>query len=444
MAIIAFLVTIIVVVGVHEYGHYMAARQCGVRVLRFAIGFGAPIFSKVDKNGMEWRIGPIPLGGYVMMVDSQKMAKEMGYKPEEALDGIPRYKRAWVIFAGPLANFVLAVLIFYVIALLGETGLRARIGEVEPGSPAELAGYVAGEDIVEANGRQALLWTTVYEEVFSSVGDRDVRTKVISSSGVDRELTLPTAAMSVSILDSGNILEALGIGPDRSYVTLELDQVVPGSPAAGKLRPGDFVLAADGTVVYDWAQLVGIIRASPGKEIEIIFLRNGQEETTTIVPRQVEQNGVPIGQLGVVPAIDEQKRLELLATEKLGPLEAIGNSLDRTWNAIATTVRFFGHLLMRNLSTDHLSGPVGIANYASTAISLGMLAFLKFIAQISISLGVINLVPIPVLDGGHLLRYAIEGVMRRPLPDKILRLAGVFGVAVLIALMAFAIYNDIT
>lgn len=444
-AIVMFIVTIVIVVGVHEFGHYLAARSCGVRVLRFAIGFGKPLLSKVDKNGTEWRFAPILLGGYVQMVDDPKMAKEMGIRPEESLEGIPHYKRAWVIFAGPLANFILAIVLFYVIALIGETGLRARIGQVVEQSPAELAGFAAGEDIVALDGREALLWTTVHPELFSAIGDRDVQVRVQSSSGVGRDLTLPTSAMPVSTLDSIDILREIGLVPDRSYVTLEFFQVVPGSPAAAAgMQDGDFVLAAAGQVVYSWDELVDIIRASPGEEMEIIYLRDGQEQTALVAPERVEENGVVYGRLGVVPRIDEQKRLELLATEREGPVAALSGSVRRTLGAIDTTVRFFGYLVTREISTDHLSGPVGIARYASVAASIGALMFLKFIAQISISLGVINLVPIPVLDGGHLLRYAIEIVTRRPMPDRILQIATVFGVAFLIALMAFVIYNDLT
>ena len=444
-ALLAFIATIVIVVGVHEYGHYWAARSFGIRVLRFSIGFGRPIFKRVDKDGTEWRIGPIPLGGYVQMVDSPEDAKEMGLRPEESLEGIPRYKRAWVIFAGPLANFVLAVLLYYVIALIGESGLRARIGQVVEGSPAQLAGFVANEDIVAIDGRQALLWTTVYERMFTAIGDRDVRAEVQSSSGNSRELSVQTGSMSLSVLDGGDVLGEIGLVPDRSYISLELDHVNPDSPAASAgLQVGDYVLAADGEVVYGWDELVVIIRAHPGEELELLYLRGDEERTAVVVPERVEEGDRSYGRLGVRPRLDEQRRLELLVTEQSGPIEAIGGSVRRTWTAIETTVRFFGHLIRREISTDHLSGPVGIAQYASVAASLGLLSFLKFIAQISISLGVINLVPIPVLDGGHLLRYAIEGVMRRPLPDTILRLAGVFGVAFLIALMAFAIYNDIT
>ena len=217
-----------------------------------------------------------------------------------------------------------------------------------------------------------------------------------------------------------------------------------GAADAAGLQNGDVVLAAGGRVAYSWGDFVEAIRSSPGEPLEIIYLRDGEELTAVATPAVVNDGDGPYGRLGVVPRFDEKKHAELLVTQREGPIEAAVGSLRRVWVAIATTVRFIGHMVAREVSTDNLSGPVGIAQSASLAVSLGLVVFLKFVAQISISLGVINLVPIPVLDGGHLLRYAIEGVTRRPLPDRIIRAASVFGVFCILALMVFAIYNDLT
>lgn len=487
-ALLAFILTIVIVVGVHEYGHYAAARRCGVRVLKFSIGFGRPVLRRVGRDGTVWQLGWIPLGGFVQMLNNEQMARDLGmrmegepaaedpgpvpgpgpeagdggkgreqrqaagefsggtFRVEETLDGVSYGKRAFVIFAGPLANFVLAAALFFVIALIGETGIRARIGSVVPGSEAELSGFVAGEDIVAVDGNQALLWSTVHEELFTAIGDRDVSVATATETGVERERSLPTGSMPVSVLDGGSgVLRGVGFVPDSSYITLELERVTAGSPAdeAG-LRAGDFILAADGDVVYSWEELVGVIRPAHGREIELLYVRDGEEGTAFVVPDRIEEGGAVFGRIGVVPLVDRQLLQELQATERLGPVGAAVAAVGRTWGAVETTTRMLGHLVTRELSTDHLSGPVGIAGFASAAAALGAVTFMKFIAHISISLGVINLAPIPVLDGGHLLRYLIEVVIRRPLPDRILRVAAAFGVAVLIALMAFAIYNDIT
>lgn len=487
-ALLAFILTIVIVVGVHEYGHYAAARRCGVRVLKFSIGFGRPILRHVGRDGTVWQLGWIPLGGFVQMLNNEQMARDLGmrlegepaaaepeaepapepgpegadeggeqregpgefsggtFRVEETLDGVSYGKRAFVIFAGPLANFVLAAALFFAIALIGESGIRARIGSVVPGSEAELSGFVAGEDIVAVDGKQALLWSTVHEELFTAIGDRDVTVATATSTGVERERSLPTGSMPVSVLDGGGgVLRGVGLVPDSSYITLELERVTAGSPAdAAGLRAGDFILAADGDVVYSWEELVRVIRPAHGREIELLYVRDGEEGVAYVVPDRIEEGGAVFGRIGVVPLVDRQLLGELQATERLGPVDAALAAVGRTWAAVATTTRMLGHLVSRELSTDHLSGPVGIAGFASAAAALGAVTFMKFIAHISISLGVINLAPIPILDGGHLLRYLVEVIIRRPLPDRILRVAAAFGVAILIALMAFAIYNDIT
>ena len=444
LALLGFIVTIIIVVGVHELGHFGAARGCGVRVLRFSIGFGKPLLNYKDSQGTEWCLGPIPLGGYVQMVDNPKAAQELGEPPERSLEGIPRWQRAWVIFAGPLANFVLAALLFFIIALLGETGLRATIGKVGAGTLAERAGFVAGEDIVELDGHPTILWSRVYEELFSAVGSHDVELVVATPSKVQRKIVLQTGSLKPEVLGGGNLLTYLGLEPDRSFVTLELAEVVTGSPAAAALERGDHVIAVNGTIVDNWDDLVAIIRTKAGEEVELIIAREGSELNVTVVPELVSDPNGDYGRLGVVPVIDLERHAALLVTQRDGVFAAFGTALRRTWQALSLSARFFGYLIQREVSTEHLSGPIGIAQSAQVAASLGLQVFLVFIAQISISLGLINLVPIPVLDGGHLLRYAIEGIMRQPLPDKIIRYASVFGVAFIFMLMAFAIYNDLT
>ncbi len=445
LSLLLFLVVIVVVVGIHEAGHYLAARSCGVRVLRFSIGFGKPLWRSVDRRGTEWCLSPIPLGGYVQMVWTTKEAREMGIPERESLDGVPRWQRAWIIFAGPLANFILALLLLFLLALAGEDGLRARIGHVLDGTMAETAGLAAGDDIIAIDGHRAVLWTTVFPELVTAVSDRDLRLRV-SNSGSEREAVLPTASLPPAAIEDPDLLRRLGMLPDRSYLKLELDEVIQGSPAAeAGLQPGDFLIAIDEQVLYAWQDFVSIVRASPGVSLTIVYERGGDPRTAVAAPAAVAgDDGESFGRIGVIPLFDEERYEELKATESYGLLEAGAVAWRRTWGFITTTGRFFGYLVGGEISSKNLSGPVGIARSAETAAGLGLKVFLLFMAQISVSLGVINLVPLPLLDGGHLLRYAIEGVMRRPLPAKIIHLAAAFGAAAILALMVFAIYNDLT
>ncbi len=443
--LLGFVFTIIIVVGIHELGHYLAARSCNVRVLKFAIGFGAALMSRVDKNGTEWRLGVIPLGGYVQMVMDEKAALELNEVPERSLEGRPRWQRAWIVSAGPLANFVFAMLMFYLAAMLGETGLRARIGEIVPDSPAAIAGFAAGEEIVAVDGTRTLLWSSFYERLFGAIANHDMNVTVQDSSGIEREVILATGRMLPAVLDQGNLLNALGIVPDRSYITLEIDKVVIDSPAEkGGLRAGDVIIAADGMIVDSWEEMTEVIRTHPEQEFQIILARSNQEVEIVVVPEAVDSPVGPQGRLGVIPRVDLEKHSALLVTQRSGPAAALGIAVRRTWELMTTTVRYFFFLVRQEVSTNNLSGPVGIAQIAGQALGLGYYAFLIFLAQISISLGVLNLLPIPVLDGGYLLRYAIEGIMRRDLPDRIVQMAGTVGVVLLIALMVFAVYNDLT
>lgn len=445
MKLLLFLVVIVVVVGIHEAGHYLAARSCGVRVLRFAIGFGKPLWRSFDRRGTEWCLCPIPLGGYVQMVSTPEEAREMGIPEREALDGVPRWQRAWIIFAGPLANFILALLLLFVLALAGEDGLRARIGQVVDGSMAETAGLVDGDDIIAIDGRHTVLWKTVVLELGTAINERDLLLQV-SNSGSEREVVLPTATLPPNTIDRTYLLRHLGILPEHSYLLkLELEKVIQGSPAAeAGLQPGDVLIAIDEQVLYAWQDFVSIVRASPGVSLTIVYERGGDPRTAIAAPTLVIERGESFGRIGVIPVFDKERYDELTITESYSLLEAGGVAWHRTWSFITTTGRFFGHLLRGEVSRKNLSGPIGIAHTAEIAANRSLKEFLRFIAHISISLGVINLVPLPPLDGGHLLRYALEGAMRRPLPAKIIHLAVAFGVAAIIALMVFAIYNDLT
>lgn len=442
IALAAFLATIIVVVGVHEWGHYLAARAFGVRVLRFSIGFGRPLLAHTGRNGTEWVLAPFPFGGYVRMLESPADAQASGADPREALDAKPRWQRAIVVAAGPAANFVLAFILFFCVALQGSEGLRARVGSVVQGSMAEQAGFRPGDEVTMVNGREVTLWGEVYEEMLVAVANRDLDVEVLSGAA-QRKRFLPLSELPPAAVER-DLLEAVGMRPDTSYLKVQISGVVPDSPAAAAgLLAGDMILAVDGEVVERWARIVELVEAAPGREIELVVLRDGLQHVLQAVPEPAAQQG-GVGKLGVMPTFDAERHALLVTTREHGLSEALGIALRRTTSAVEVTFRFIGHLLGRRMSVASLSGPVGIANHAGTAASLGLLAFLVFLAHISISLGALNLLPIPLLDGGHLVQYAVEGMLRRPLPDIVVGFARIIGGVLIIFLMSLAVYSDLT
>ncbi len=332
----------------------------------------------------------------------------------------------------------------FCVGLAGETGLRAKVFEVEEDSLAAAAGVAAGDEIVALDGRPVLLWSTVFGELIPAVGVKDVDVRV-SAAGAERDLTLELASLPPAALDDPRLGNRLGMIPDMSFITLELATVVEGGPAAAAgLADGDYVIAANDAVMYSWRDFVDVIRANAGAEITVIYERAGAEGVALATPETAtSDSGATYGRLGVIPAIDEERRAALLATERAGPVDAAAQAVRRTWTFIASTGRFFRWLIGGEISAKNLSGPVGIARHATAAADRGFVVFLLFMAQISVSLGVVNLLPIPILDGGHLLRYALEGLLRRPLPARIVFLATIAGAALLVAIFAFVIYNDL-
>ncbi len=444
--IFGFLLTIFIIVGVHEYGHYLAARLCGVTALRFSIGLGKPLLSRTDSRGTEWVLAPYPLGGYLQMVQTEAEAASRGLEAGCSFEGRPLWHRSVIVAAGPAANFLLAALLFFVAALYGTEGLRARVGSVVPESIAASAGFRPGEDIVALDGREVQLWSEVYEGFFVAASHRDVAASVSRAGGTPSDRFLELSGMAPSVLEDGNIVEKIGLRPDQTYLSVVLDEVVADSPAeqAGLLA-GDAIIGMDGNPVSAWQEIVAAIRASPARPLQIAVLRGDEQLDLEATPAVAEgSDGASIGQLGIVPAVDRERFGELYVVRRSSLAEASASAVHRTAEAIWLTYRFIGNLIVREISIESISGPVGIATFAGRAVDFGAYAFLVFLAHISISLGALNLLPIPILDGGHLLQFAVEGALRRRLSEVFLHAARIFGVCCILLLMGVAIYNDLT
>lgn len=441
--ILITLATLAVLVAVHEYGHFWVARRCGVKVLRFSIGFGKSLYSWYDRQGTEYVVAAIPLGGYVKMLDEREAEV-----PEEELDGAfnrkPVLQRIAVVSAGPLANLGLAVLAYWFIFMSGETGYAPVIGEVEAGSVADVAGLEAGQEIVAVDGHPTPTWQALSFRLLDRIGDTGSIRFSVTYPG--SEVIYDSEGMLYEWLaedEQPDLYGGLGIAMYTPEVPPVVDEVVADSPAqeAG-LQSGDRVLRADGVAMARWMDWVEYVRARAGQPIELEFERDGQLLRTVIVPASItDDSGETFGRVGLSVALPEMPP-EMVRQFHRGPLESLGAGLTRTWELMGFTVNSIKKMIMGLISPKNLSGPITIAKVASASAKSGLESYISFLALLSVSLGVLNLLPIPVLDGGHLLFYTLELLAGRPVPEKIQALGYQLGLFIVLGIMALAIYND--
>ncbi|WP_409420577.1 sigma E protease regulator RseP [Pseudaeromonas sp. ZJS20] len=436
----SFVVALAILIAVHEWGHFYVARLCGVRVLRFSLGFGKVLWSRKDRYGTEFSLSLIPLGGYVKMLDGRVEPLAPG-EEAEAFDHKRVAKRFAIVAAGPLANFVFALFAFWLMFLIGVPAVRPVVATVTPQSIAAQAGVQPQMEILQVDGRDTQDWESVAYGLVRRIGERDTALTVRTAQGDEQTVTLPLDSWHFDPEQESPIL-SLGIEPLGPTLTLTLAQVVPGSPGeqAG-LQAGDTLLTLDGQPITDWSYLVNRVQDSPDTPLTLTFRRDGQERQTVLTPVLKEQGQRVFGFAGLAPSVEplpEQYRFEL----RYGPIKAVGEALDKTANMIGLTVTMLGKLLTGILSLDNLSGPISIAKGAGSSAEFGLVYFLGFLALVSVNLGIINLFPLPILDGGHLLFYLVEAVTGRPVPEKFQEYAFKFGAAILVCLMAIALFND--
>jgi len=441
----SFLVALAILISVHEFGHFWVARRLGVKVLRFSIGFGRPLLRRQrDPESTEYVLAGIPLGGYVKMLDE----REGEVPPDQlhqAFNRQPLWKRSAIVAAGPLFNFAFAILVYCAIFATGETGLRPVIGAVTPDSIAAEAGFQSGDELLRIGDRKSPTWdSAVFALMAGALGHEDLPVRVRDASGVEHERRISGEQLA-ELPEDPNLLERLGLGPLRPSLPPVIGELTPGEPAeqAG-LRVGDRVLAVNGTPVEDWREWVELVRKSPGSQMRVEIERNGERLELPVTPREIVADGAPIGRIGAgVQARDDlldPYRVEV----RYGPLDALFQSVHKTLDMSQLMLRVMGHMLVGQASVENLSGPITIAETAGRTASYGLGYFIKFLAVVSISLGVLNLLPIPVLDGGHLLYFLIEGVKGSPLSERAQLHGQRIGVALLAALMTLAFYVDLS
>ena len=442
-ALLSFVVAISILIVVHEFGHYWVARRAGVKVLRFSIGFGKPLYKRTfGKDNTEFVIAMLPLGGYVRMLDETEGEVEPT-ELDRAFNRKSLAKRSAVVLAGPLFNLAFAVLAYWVVFVHGTDGFRPVVGHVVENSPASVAGFKVGDELISVDGKDIQTWGHRRLYLFSRLLDKKpVTFNVQSVDGRNHELVVSLDNLSLSSVGSSIMGKGLGLYLQFPEVKAVIGGMIDGPAKQAGLKIGDRIVRIDDHAVEAWVEMAKLIQNSAGKELHITYLRGGVQKTTVIVPKPSIQNGKTIGLIGISPK-EPDIPSDMIRRLQFGPVQGLKEAINQTWTMSAMTLEILGKMLTREVSTKNISGPITIADYAGQAASIGLSEFIVFLAAISISLGVLNLLPIPVLDGGHLMYYIVEAIKGSPV-SELTRIRGQqIGFVILIMFMILAFYNDI-
>jgi len=441
----AFLLALGLLVAIHESGHYWAARACNVKVLRFSLGFGPVVWTrKFGRDATEWAIALLPLGGFVKMLDE----REGNVAPEELDRAFNRQsvgRRAIIVVAGPLANLLLAVVLYWVLFMHGVVELKPRLGLPPTGTPSAIAGVVDGSTVRAVNGKPVASWQDLRWEVLRQVMNNEVlQIETMSPNRVVSSHTIDNSHFDLRALEK-DPLGPLGLVLFRPPLPAVVGRIAPGSAAeAAGFQVDDHVVGIDGKAITAWSELSAVARASAGRSLAIEVERAGQRLRLSATPASADEEGRPIGRLGVMVKEGKGELFEMTTIVSYGPLTSATRAVAQTWDTSILSLRMMGRMLIGELSWKNLSGPVTIADYAGQSAQLGLSYYLRFLALISISLGVLNLLPVPILDGGHLMYYLVEFIKGGPVSERTMEIGQQIGFGLLALLMAFAFYNDIS
>jgi regulator of sigma E protease len=442
--IIAFIVALGVLIVVHEYGHYLVARLCRVKVLRFSVGFGRPLATwRLGADRTEWVVAAIPFGGYVKMLDERE-GEVPAAELHRAFNRQSVWKRFAIVIAGPLFNFVFAVLVYAGLFMYGLPEARPILAEPPAGTVAAQAGLHAGDTVRAIDSDAITTWQELRWRILQAALQREaVQIETQNERGNLSSATLDLRGFPSNDVES-DALERVGLRLYRPPLPPVLGQVIAGGAAekAG-LSAGDRILRADGAPIETWEAFVNVVRSRPAAPLKLTVERDGTTRTVEVVPDAVNAGTTRVGRIGAGPRQPDGYADKLLIRVQHGPLEALARGAAKTWDIAAFSLKMLGKMLVGEISWRHLSGPVTIADFAGQSAQMGWISYVTFLALISISLGVLNLLPIPLLDGGHLMYYAIEIVKGRPVSERFMELGQRVGLALLLVMMAFAFYNDL-
>ncbi len=433
--LLAFIVVIGILVTVHEFGHYWVARHLDVKILRFSVGFGKPLWlRRFGKDKTEFVIAPFPLGGYVKMLGEQKDEEIAPEDLPRAFSRKPLWVRTAIVFAGPLFNFLFAIIAYTIMFMVGVTGMTALVGEVTPQSLAEQAGFRSGQKIIAINEQPAARWDSVMQATLQQLLDnkKELIYTVQNNPGHQHDIVLNLQGFTIDDLAQGQFFEKVGLRPYRSPWPAIIGEIMPDHAAekAG-LQYGDKIIALDDKPISDWSSWAEYVNQRPGQDIHADIERNGQRLKLILIPDNI--NGK--GRMGVYAPYFTIERYNLW--------NSFTNGIEKTYDMSILTLRLMVKMLTLQVSYEHISGPISIAQFAGQSAQLGLAVFLSFLGLVSVSLAVINLLPIPLLDGGHLLLYSIEWIKGSPVTENTEFFLQRIGLALLLCLMGLAIFNDL-
>ncbi|MCW8107549.1 sigma E protease regulator RseP [Alteromonas ponticola] len=438
----AFIVALGILVAVHEWGHFYVARRCGVKVERFSIGFGKPLWRRLGKDGTEYVIAAIPLGGYVRMLD-ERVDQVKAEDRHRAFNNQSLGRRMAIIAAGPGVNFLFAILALWLMYSIGIETVKPVVGEIQPSSIAAEGNLEAGDTILAVGNKPTSDWESVNLELVSFIGDEQLPLQVRKVSGSLRQLTLDISHWQFDP-DKESALGSLGFTPFRPEPTLTIGMVGEGSPAdEANIQVGDVVKAVNGKAVDRWEDVVAIIQERPGETSQIDIVRENNDVEVQVKIGQRESAEGLQGYLGVSPEFSPWPE-GYVFTHHYGPIDGFIKATDKTWRLVTLSVQMIGKLVTGDVSVKSLSGPISIAQGAGVSAGYGLVYFLSFLALISVNLGIINLLPLPMLDGGHLMYYMIELITGKPVPEKVQEWGFRIGGMLLFTIMSIAIFNDIS
>ena len=441
----AFLVALGILIAVHELGHFAVARWLGVKVLRFSIGFGRPLFSyRRHPDSTEYVLALLPLGGYVKMLDE----REEEVPPDQlhlAFNRQAIWKRSAIVLAGPVSNFLFAILAYWALFMVGDTGLRPVVGAVAPGSIAYESGFRPGDEILSVGGRDAPTWeNAAFAFLVESFRGEDIPVQVLAASGKEQDRLISRERLA-ELPEDPQVFDRLGLTPSRPELPAVIGELTAGEPAAqAGLKVGDRILGANDSPIANWRDWVEAVRKSPGKPLAVSVERAGARLEIEVIPRAAMLDGLEVGRIGAGAEKRDDLMHQYLVELRYGPLDAMGQALSKTYNMSHIMLRVMGQMLVGRASVENLSGPISIAETAGRTARYGLEYFVKFLAVVSVSLGVLNLLPVPVLDGGHLLFFFIEWVKGSPLSEQAQAQGQKVGIGLILALMAVAFYADLS